>query len=88
MVIGHQHVHALPAVAQAAPPPTPTYDIDWQVLSGGGATMSGGGYTLSGSIGQVATGLGTGPSGRLGSGFWFALGGMASRVYIPALFKA
>jgi hypothetical protein len=49
-------------------------EINWQVLSGGGARGSSPGYRMNGTMGQTAAGPAASPGFRMNAGFWQAFG--------------
>ena len=65
---------------------SPSYAIDWLVLSAGGAPAASGEVTLSISLGQVATGLSSSSSCSLGVGYWY--GGPIWTYYLPIIVRA
>lgn len=77
---------AFTALAQTSP----TYDLSWNTIDGGGgtSTSAGGVYTLSGTIGQPDAGTLSSPGGTytLNGGFW---GGVLdlSRIFLPVIMR-
>jgi hypothetical protein len=49
---------------------TPTYSIDFYVISAGGNTLHGNCYRLSGTVGQAAPGYSSGSIDSLIAGYW------------------
>ncbi|MGI6272509.1 MAG: hypothetical protein ACOYLD_09170 [Anaerohalosphaeraceae bacterium] len=46
------------------------YEISWYSIDGGGGTSTGGRYSLTGTVGQADTGVSSGGSYVLSTGFW------------------
>ena len=63
-----------------------SYDLSWNVISGGGGSMSSASYSLEGSIGQPALGTSSSTSYRLDAGFWAGIWEWFS-LYLPAVLK-
>jgi hypothetical protein len=65
-----------PSVAQ-----TPTYTIDFQALSAGGATLSNGCYRLDGTLGEPAPGYSSSPRYTVYAGFRAAAPNPADDIF-------
>ncbi len=63
------------------------YDLNWQVICGGGAPSTVGDVSLVGSLGQTATGPAAGGDYGLGAGFWYGLGEVEYSLYLPLILK-
>ena len=66
---------------------SPSYDLSWWTVDGGGAAFStNGGYTLGGTLGQPDAGVMSGGGYTLAGGFW---GGAAVqyKVLLPLVLK-
>ena len=66
---------------------SPSYAIDWLVLSGGGAPAASGEVTLNISLGQVATGVSSSSSCTLELGYWYGYGASFWIYYLPIIVK-
>ena len=66
---------------------SPSFDLSWHVIGGGGGESASASYQLNGTIGQSVASPPTASSASfaLSSGFWAADSGM--RVYLPAIKK-
>jgi hypothetical protein len=58
------------------------YDLSWSTVDGGGGESSGGVYAVVGTIGQAETGVMSGGSYTLRSGFWPGAA-VEYKVYLP-----
>ena len=58
------------AIGASAAVLTSSFDIDWWVLSGGGAPSSGGNVELNGSLGQSVIGMAESDDYEIDSGYW------------------
>lgn len=58
------------ATANAAPEGT-NFQIEWDAIGSGAATMTSTSYTLTATVGQPAIGEMTSDNYRLGSGYWY-----------------
>jgi hypothetical protein len=64
-------------------------DVNWSVLSGGGAPAesSSGAVTLNGTLGQTAIGSSVATHGSLGAGFWYGLAEKRYTLYLPIVLR-
>lgn len=79
----------LPAPAAAAPAALDAYDITWDVVASGGATMSSSSYTMMSTAGQPVAG---GPASSAGyslySGYWYAFQGFVRQLFLPLVLRS
>jgi len=65
-----------------------SYDLSWSTVDNGGGTSSGGSYVLVGTIGQPDAGVTvSGGNYSLVGGFWPALPGRSSNIYLPIILR-
>ncbi|MBI5030242.1 MAG: hypothetical protein HZB51_06930 [Chloroflexi bacterium] len=63
------------------------YDLTWNTIAGGGATVStGGGYEMGGTIGQSDAGAQSGGTYALHGGFWHSVNALL-KLYLPLILK-
>ena len=53
---------------------SPTYDLHWSTIDGGGGISYGTTFVLRGTIGQPEGGISFGPAMELSGGFWYRRG--------------
>jgi len=68
-----------PAVPQV---PDAAFNINWQVLGGGGQRLSGGSYVMESTFGQPLAGEMTGTGRILNNGFW-QNGNLTWKSFLP-----
>lgn len=64
------------------------FNLEWNVIGGGGGESSSAGYRVQGTIGQAIAGppLSTSADFRVGSGYWYgAMGPAVSTIYLPLI---
>ncbi len=67
------------------------YNLNWQVVSGGGGPMDSTHYTLRSTAGQGATGQASSPHYGLSAGYWYAPaapGEVTYSIYLPTILKS
>ena len=69
--------------AMAGPGSVQAYEVPWDVVASGGATMSSASYTIMGTAGQPAAGPSSSSSYELLSGYWQALEELMRQVFMP-----
>lgn len=65
-----------------------TVTIDWWVVGGGGGPAGGTGITVNSTLGQPIIGLSNGNSISLGAGYWYGVGAVEYRIYLPLLVRS
>lgn len=71
--------------AMAGPGAVQAYEVPWNVVAGGGATMSSASYTVMGTAGQPVAGPADSSSYQLLSGYWQALEDFMRQVFMPVV---
>ncbi|MGD2039870.1 MAG: hypothetical protein PVH11_03525 [Anaerolineae bacterium] len=67
---------------------SPSFDLSWSVLAGGGERVASTNHTLDGTLGQGAVGLSDSTSFELQSGYWYAVSSLSRHsVYLPVVLR-
>ncbi len=64
------------------------FNLEWNVIGGGGGESSSASYRVQGTIGQAVAGppISTSADFRVGSGYWYgAMGPAVSTIYLPLI---
>ena len=92
LLIGSVTVFSAPALA-AQPVPaspmasSPSYQLNWDVVSSGGATMQSTSFTMHSTTGQNVTTTMTGSTYTMENGFWHSVFENIFKMFLPLIAK-
>lgn len=80
----------LAAAGAALAQTSPNYNLEWNVIGGGGQPATSAHYAVNSTVGQGAASLpySTGAHYRVSGGYWFAGMTAGNRVYLPLVVRA